>query len=375
VSKHPIVPPAVLVALSAVFAVAVVLAVLLPPLTEGGVLSSTLGNQGPNDTLGTSIGTVGSGETLAKGALTPTTSSLKATSYGVPVDPTVFQAGSCMLFPATAGDRHQVVFLDAGHGGIDPGAVGQTESGHTVYEADLTLPVELEAAARLRADGFTVVVSRTRASLVARLEPQDISGQLLTPQGVHDDVAARDACANAAKASVLVGIYFDAGGSTLDAGSLTAYDRARPFWPENLRLAHLVQDDVLDALNDHGWGVPDDGVLEDVTLGGPPLDEASANYGHLLLLGPGEPGYFTTPSTMPGALIEPLFITDPFEASIGASAAGQEAIASGIALAVEQYFAAGGSAASTTTRPPPATTSTGTSRPVTEPLAPQERAR
>jgi N-acetylmuramoyl-L-alanine amidase len=41
---------------------------------------------------------------------------------------------------------------------------------------------------------------------------------------------------------------------------------------------------------------------------------------------------------MPGALIEPLFVTDPFEASIGVSATGQQAMASGIALAVEQYL-------------------------------------
>jgi hypothetical protein len=41
---------------------------------------------------------------------------------------------------------------------------------------------------------------------------------------------------------------------------------------------------------------------------------------------------------MPGALIEPLFITDPFEASIADSARGQEVIARGIAGAVEQYF-------------------------------------
>jgi hypothetical protein len=30
---------------------------------------------------------------------------------------------------------------------------------------------------------------------------------------VHDDVAARDASANMSKANLLVGIYFDAGGS------------------------------------------------------------------------------------------------------------------------------------------------------------------
>jgi N-acetylmuramoyl-L-alanine amidase len=37
-------------------------------------------------------------------------------------------------------------------------------------------------------------------------------------------------------------------------------------------------------------------------------------------------------------VVEPLFITDPFEGSIAASSKGQDVIASGIALAVEQYF-------------------------------------
>jgi len=43
---------------------------------------------------------------------------------------------------------------------------------------------------------------------------------------------------------------------------------------------------------------------------------------------------------MPGALIEPLFITDPFEASIASSARGQEVITSGLAAAIDQYFGA-----------------------------------
>ena len=50
------------------------------------------------------------------------------------------------------------------------------------------------------------------------------------------------------------------------------------------------------------------------------------------------PGWFDTPSEMPGALIEPLFITDPFEGSIADSPSGQQAIAGGLAQAVEQYF-------------------------------------
>jgi N-acetylmuramoyl-L-alanine amidase len=257
---------------------------------------------------------------------------------GVPVDPALFQAGSCRLFAPTSGNRHQTVFLDAGHGGVDPGAVGKTKAGRTVYEDDLALRVELDALALLRSDGFTVVVSRTADSLVGRLGSQDFSGGVLTPQGVHDDVAARDRCADLAHAAVLVGIYFNAGGSPQNAGCITAYDRARTFWRENLRLARLVQSDVLSALNSHAWGVPNDGVKPDVGLGAPALDDPAQDYGHLLLLGPAEAGWFPTPSDMPGALIESLFVTDPFEASIGVSATGQQAIAGGIALAVEQYL-------------------------------------
>ena len=148
---------------------------------------------------------------------------------GLPVGPALFQAGSCILFAPTDGDRHQTVFLDAGHGGTDPGASGETEVGQTVYEAHLTLPVELDAAALLRSEGFAVVVSRTRDSLVGRLGPQDFSGGLLTPQGVHDDIAARDECADLARASVLIGIYFDAGGAPRTLAALlptTGHDRS-----------------------------------------------------------------------------------------------------------------------------------------------------
>ncbi len=53
---------------------------------------------------------------------------------------------------------------------------------------------------------------------------------------------------------------------------------------------------------------------------------------------PSMPGYFSTPSRMPGTIVEPLFITDPFEGSIAASTEGRDLIASGIAQAVEQYF-------------------------------------
>jgi N-acetylmuramoyl-L-alanine amidase len=253
------------------------------------------------------------------------------------IDPALFSPGACVAFGPTAGNRHETVFLDAGHGGIDPGAVGSTENGTPVDESTVNLPIELDTMAILRAQGYRVVVSRTENTSVTRLTPADEAGGILTVQGAFADVAARDVCANMAKADVLVGIYMD-GGYEGEAGCLTGYDADRPFSAENLRLATLVQNDVLDAMNARGWQIPDDGVLQDSGLGSATSAAAEA-YDHLLLLGPAEAGYFSTPSAMPGALIEPLYVTDPFEGSIAVTSEGQQVIAGGIAKAVGQYFA------------------------------------
>lgn len=263
------------------------------------------------------------------------------------LDPSAFAPGACESMPPTAGDRHTTVFLDAGHGGIDPGGTGETESGTAISESTLNLPIELDTAAILRSAGFTVVVSRTEDTTVLRLGPDDTSDGELTLLGAHDDAAARDQCADDAHANLLVGIYLDAGSSPDEAGSLTAYDPARPFVASNQRFANLLQSDVLGAMNGQGWQIPDDGTLPDTGLGstvqptspGSSLAAQAAAYDHLLLLGPAEPGYFDTPSTMPGALIEPLYLSDPFEGSIAASAPDQQVIAGGIAKAVEAYFA------------------------------------
>ena len=269
---------------------------------------------------------------------------LHGSSAGEALDPAAFATGSCVAYPPTQGNRGATVFLDAGHGGIDPGGVGVTEQGTSIDEGTETLPVELDAMAQLRADGYRVVVSRTTDSTVVRLGPADVDGNLLTLQGAHDDVAARDQCADDAKADVMVGIYYNAG-SPQEAGSITAYDPDRPFSASNIRLAHLVQSDVVSRMNAQGWDIPDNGAQPDGGLGsldGSPasggLAAEAAAYNHLMLIGPAMPGFFSTPSLMPGVIIEPLYITDPFEGSIADSTTGQTVIAQGIATAVEQFL-------------------------------------
>jgi len=325
----------------------VLIGVAVLALVVGLVASSGRGPSGP-------AGSAAGKPTAREAVNSQTNPATAASPEGTPLDPTKFETGSCMAFSPTSpasDDRHETVFIDAGHGGIDPGAIGTTESGRTIHEADETLPVELDAAALLRAQGYRVVVSRTRASTVIRPGPGEVTPTTgtFTLTGERDDVAARDVCADMAKATILLAIYFDAGTSPTNAGSITGFDSDRPFSAENHRLAEDLQTDVLAHLNAHGWTIPDDGVVTDKTLGGPPLTTTAANYDHLMLLGPADPPWFTTPSEMPGALIEPLFITDPFEGTIANSQSGQHAIAAGMAEAAEQYLQGAASGHASTT--------------------------
>jgi hypothetical protein len=71
---------------------------------------------------------------------------------------------------------------------------------------------------------------------------------------------------------------------------------------------------------------------------GSALSGQAVSYGHLLLLGPAQPGYFTTPIQIAGPLIEPLSITDPFEGSIASNARDQQIVAGGMVNAIEHHF-------------------------------------
>ena len=244
-----------------------------------------------------------------------------------------------MAQPPTSGDRHATVLLDAGHGGPDPGAAGRTTAGTAVDERALTLPIVADTSAILRTDGYRVVVSRTTNTSVTRLPTADLTASgTLTAQGEHADTEARVTCANLSGAGALVSVHLNAFADTSARGLLTTYDDGRPFSDANLRFAQVLDADVVAALHTAGWAVPDRGVASDTTLGAPSLTAEAHAYGHLLLLGPAASGWLDHPTTMPGVLVEPLFITNPAEATVAASSAGQHAIAAGIAAAVEAFL-------------------------------------
>jgi N-acetylmuramoyl-L-alanine amidase len=250
-----------------------------------------------------------------------------------------WMSGACQTLAPEGQDRHRTVFIDPGHGSPDPGASGVTAAGQPVEEKDLTLATALRLARILRGDGYRVVLARVQDRTVARLTSADLSRGAFTVAGDHKDLVARVACANAAHAQVLVSLHYNAFSDPAVGGVETFYDDARPFSKQNLQVAQLVQRNIITELAAAGWQVPDRGVTPDSSVQAPTLSQIAAAYPHLLELGPAQPGYLDRPSTMPGVLCEPLFLTNPAEASVAASGAGQDAIARGIAQGVEQFLA------------------------------------
>src|SRR6266568_3538347 len=64
-----------------------------------------------------------------------------------------FSPDACLAFPPASGEAKATVFLDAGHGGVDPGGAGRTSRGRRVQEKSATLPIVKAATQQLRAAG------------------------------------------------------------------------------------------------------------------------------------------------------------------------------------------------------------------------------
>jgi len=242
---------------------------------------------------------------------------------------------ACVSFAPTHGHLDRTVYIDAGHGGLDPGVVGTTASGRTVLEKDAALAVALRLAGLLRFDGYRVVMARTKDTTVLKLSSADSNYGAITAGAEHRDLAARAVCANAAGADALVSIHFDGYSDPSVGGTETFYDAARPFAAANRLLATDLQAALVARL-----GAADRGVWTDDQLAAPTLTGSGQSYNHLIELGPLSQGWVDNPSQMPGALVEPLFVTNPAEALIASDPSGQQKIAEALQLGVLKFITA-----------------------------------
>lgn len=296
-------------------------------------------------TAGALIGTIvsfsgGNGEGEAAAAATRRTAAPTALPIGRGAK-VEFAAGACLAYAPLAAANGRTVFLDAGHGGLDTGATSFA-AGRTATEKDLTLAIARTALTSLRQRGYRVVISRTADSTVARRRPADIAGRLLTPAAIKRDIVARNVCANAARADVAVSVHLNSFDDPFVGGTETVYSANRSFSSLNRTLAARLQDAVQASLERAGLAADDRGSRTDEGAGAAALTPEAAAYGQLLQLGPAAPPWFTSPTRMPAAVVEALFLTNPAEARFALSTAGRNAIARGVGAGIDAYFAAAG---------------------------------
>ena len=194
---------------------------------------------------------------------------------------TVAPALSSAAVGAATAPPPYVVCIDPGHGGTDPGAIGLDG----LVEKNLTLDVSNRLAALLRADGVTVVLTRTTDASVS--------------------IATRAQIANAAHADVFLPIYFNAWTTPTPDGSVVLYPYAR-----DIPFAEAMSQAVASYLKPHG---DDDG-------------------GIVL-----RPDWWLTP-TMPVATVEGLFITNPHDAALLTQNSFRQGLAAALKNGIEAYL-------------------------------------
>ena len=193
---------------------------------------------------------------------------------------------------------NKIVYLDAGHGGYDPGA-----SYFGISEKILTLAIQSRVKAKLEAEGYRVVTTRTSDTYV--------------------DLTDRSRAANASESDIFVSIHINASGSSAAQGIETYYYQPYAEYPSRINatyhanptrlsmsdtLANAIQSSLINATGAHNQGVKRQtfAVLRE--------------------------------TTSPAVLLELGFLSNPQEATRLNSSAYQETLANAIVAGIKRYY-------------------------------------
>lgn len=199
---------------------------------------------------------------------------------------------------STAGDGKITIVIDPGHGGYDPGAVSRKDGEVILKEKDVNLAVALKLRDLLESAGFYVVMTRTT----------DVS--LVYPYDKAADLRKRAEIANSAKADIFISIHHNASESTAAAGTSVYH---YPGSQDGALLASFIQQELVEAFGWAGVSGKDDGIH-------------SANFAVL------------RETTMPAALSESAFMSNPEEAALLATDEFRQKEAQGIYNGIIKYF-------------------------------------
>ena len=193
---------------------------------------------------------------------------------------------------------NKVVYLDAGHGGYDPGA-----SYFGISEKSLTLAIQSRVKAKLESEGYQVVTTRTSDTYV--------------------DLTNRSRAANASESDIFVSIHINASGSSAAQGIETYYYQPYAEYPSRINatyhanptrlsmsdtLANAIQSSLINATGAQNQGVKRQtfAVLRETTA--------------------------------PAVLLELGFLSNPQEAARLNTSAYQETLANAIVAGIKSYY-------------------------------------
>ena len=193
---------------------------------------------------------------------------------------------------------NKIVYLDAGHGGYDPGA-----SYFGISEKSLTLAIQSRVKAKLEAEGYQVVTTRTSDTFV--------------------DLTDRSRAANASESDIFVSIHINAAGSSDVQGIETYYYQPYAEYPSRINaayhanptrlsmsdtLANAIQSSLINATGAQNQGVKRRtfAVLRETTA--------------------------------PAVLLELGFLSNPQEAARLTTSAYQETLANAIVAGIKRYY-------------------------------------
>lgn len=211
--------------------------------------------------------------------------------------------GIDLWLPASSGSYQggisgRVIVVDAGHGGIDPGAV----SGGGIIEKQITLQIAQKLEQLLnKAAVFVVMVRRGDYDLAD-------SSELNLLHRKRQDLSRRVAIAEQAEADLYISIHANYFPSPRWSGAQTFYYEGKP---EDQELARVIQTSLVKHL-------------------GP--NHRLAKAGNFRVL---------RDTTMPAVLVEVGFLSNPREADLLADSAYQQKVASAIFAGILNFYREG----------------------------------
>ena len=194
---------------------------------------------------------------------------------------------------------NKTIVLDAGHGGIDPGAMNKDK---TILEKDVNLEITKKLRDLLESSGATVIMTRDRD---VSLYQED--GNKTTRQKYNENLKNRKKIINESNADIFVSIHLNAFEQSKYYGAQTFYPKGKD---DGKELAQFIQDElkrVVDQDNDRKIKPRDD-------------------------------IYLLKNATMPSVLIECGFLSNEKESQLLANSKYQDKIAWAIYVGIQKYL-------------------------------------